>query len=253
LGYVFFVDSTYREVSAKCRKEDVLDTYITMRKRFANTFCQMMDYDLGVDKDPRCLMISSALLMDSAISVMNSAFINMEKSRTAAFDPNSNVIDLQAYDKFLDGIGATAIFAWNFFKKGVQDKAEGKLFVKLIQKLSQSFSMIKEFSGRMVEQNGQKFMIMADANLRETVEKLIQNIKSKKIIESLKDKGAVDIANKMNTYIKEILNNIKQAEAASNRLSKNKGNAFKPLDLSDNESEVSMLRERVASEEFVAI
>lgn len=226
-----------------------MDPYLTMRQRFASTFCQMMDYDLQVDRKPRCLMISSILLMDSSHSVMKRSFDNLESYRFAAFNPNSNEINMKSYNEFLQSIGGLAVFAWNFFREEVHDKAEIKNLVKIIEKMSDSLRMLKEFSKRIVSQNGQKFMIMSDENLKETVEQLLQNIESKNIIETLENKGAKDVAIKMEQYMKTIIQNIKKAEEVSNKLKQNKGDLFKPLDLQDKENEVEFLRERAASEE----
>lgn len=225
-----------------------MDSYLVMRKRFANVYCEMMDYDLKTEDNPRCLMISSALLMESAHSVMKRAYDSIFSQKNAKFNPESNKINPKDYEEFLNSIGGTALFVWNMFQKGVKDRADAETFVKLIEKLSKNLKMLSDFSKRMVSQYGQKYMIMSDENLKDTVSQFLHILESKQIIESVEELGAKDVARKMEGYKKEILRNIEKAEKTSQALAKNKGKDFKPLDLEGIE-EVTMLRERAASED----
>ena len=259
LGYVFFVDSTYREASSKCRKEDILDTYIIMRKRFATYFKDVVDFGLGRNRDPRCLRISSVLLMEASRDVLDEFVKNIDcHLKSAAVNIQGRSVTPDKYNKFIQSVSNIAAVLNNFFQVEPSANEDVGTIVEVLKTLLSVLEKISKISGLLVNQNGHQYWLFSDERIKKTtldflhaleIRDMNSGLKNELVLNALKEDGSQNIPRDISKAFKNILLNIKDAEKDTKRKERVRGNKIPTIDAS---KEYKVMQYKAASEEDVA-
>jgi len=214
-----------------------MERFSELRVRYAKTLCRMMDFGMSREESPRPLRIASVLLMISAsenldnlvsgfyLEIKNAAVKSMTEIKKSDFKSVSKYVNL------LNDIGALTLSIVNFLRteKEIENnsqKGDSELLVKFITHLNNSLQNIKDISDSVkLRQGKQLYGVFEHSDIHDATEEMIHSIESRKVVEILKERGAKEVAEKINKAKESIERQLRNAE----RLSKMKERQGAPI------------------------
>jgi len=135
------------------------------------------------------------------------------------------------YVNFLNNIGAMTLSIVNFLEteKEIENdshKGDSELLVKFVTHLNNSLQNIKDIADSVkLRQGKQLYGVFEHSDIYDATEEMLRSIESRKVVELLKEKGAKEVAEKINKAKESIERQLKGAE----RLSKMKKRQGTPV------------------------
>jgi len=223
-----------------------------MRKRFANNFRQVVDFGLGRTRDPRCLRISSVLLMNASRIVLREFVDNIDfRLRNAAKDVPilPHPVTPNSYENFIQGMNGMITSLNTFFQAEPREGEDIGSIVEVVESLLEVLQQIKKVSGLVVQQGKNQYRLFSDEKIKKiTIEflkeleiKNIQSLLKKDMVKKeLENENNTDILRDFNNAFREILKNLQAVDRDMDRKIKNK---VPMLDASEKYSELKYASE----------
>jgi hypothetical protein len=204
-----------------------MESYLKMRNRFAHAFSNYVDYQIGENTNPRNVIISSVLLIESASDVLSNLARIVDSRRIIA---SQKIIPADFADKVNETISYGIMGVVNFFvafkkdkeKITQQDKETLKIVVKALIKFLKNMEKITSTSDK-VEQANEKgkehiYYLFQDKTLQQSAYTFLVGLEDRRIVKILQSLGLSDWAREINNSISKIERNLGTAEQANNRM-----------------------------------
>ena len=236
-----------------------MDSYLVMRKRFANNFRQIVEFGLGNTRNPRCLRISSALLLNASSVVLDEFVQDVDFRIRSAAENKVEVPKMTPakYGAFLQSLGNLVTGLNSFFDSEIEPGEDVAIVVDVLKTLSDVLKNIEKVSGLMVEQDGLQYWLFSDEKIQKLTGKFLSTIeirdvlsglKNKYVQEALKESGDSDVSRSIPSSFRGILSNIKDGNSDLERKLRNN----KKTPLLDASKPYKVLHYKAASEEKTA-